>query len=86
MRNLFIDGDDITIKQINESYSNRDDLHDAIADATDGTEPRFFIERIGYVTLIIEDGTGSTLCDINDDECYLSDLLDSIENEGFEYE
>ena len=82
---MFDQNDTIDISYLNAIFENRDALHDALADATDGTEPRFYFEDIGNVTLLLEDKTGSTLCDINDEVFYLGDLLDKLENEGVNY-
>ena len=82
---MFDQNDDIDISYLNESFDTRDALHDALADATDGTDPRFYFEGIGYVTLLLEDKTGSTLCDTDDGIIYLGELLDILENEGVYY-
>lgn len=82
---MFDPNDPIDISYLNETFENRDALHDALADATDGTEPRFYFEGVGFVTLLLEDKTGSTLCDTDDEVFYLGDLLDKLEDEGVYY-
>ena len=82
---MFDQNDNIDISYLNATFSNRDALHDALADATDGTEPRFYFEGVGYVTLKLEDKTGSTVCDTDDGVIYLGDLLDKLESEGVTY-
>jgi len=82
---MFDPNDDIDIAYLNNTFNTRDKLHDALADATDGTDPRFYFEGVGYVTLMLEDKTASTLCDTDDGIIYLGDLLDKLENEGVNY-
>lgn len=76
---FFTDGKRIELSEIKKEFNLEGELlHDSIADATDGSEPCFHIESIGWITLIIEDDTGSTLCEIDEEEYYLYDLLEMI--------
>jgi len=79
---LFIDGYRMPMSEIKKEFGkNRDLLHDAIADATDGTEPTFLINELGWITLKLESGTGSTLCEIEgeNEDIYLWELLDRMD-------
>ena len=82
---MFDINDDIDINWLNATFNSRDELHDALADATDGSNPRFYFESIGYVTMIIQHKTGSTICEIDEEDYYLCELLDMLETEGVDY-
>lgn len=82
---MFDTNDDIEINWLNETFNSRDELHDALADATDGTNPTFYFEGVGYVTMIIQHKTGSTICEIDSEDYYLNELLDMLETEGVDY-
>lgn len=81
---MFDQNDEIDIHYLNTTFKNRDILHDALADTSANT-PRFYFEGVGYVTLILEQDTGSTLCETEDGIIYLGKLLDILENEGLDY-
>jgi len=71
---------DYTVKELHEELKNRDNLHDKIADATDGTNPIYSIKGSCEYCLELDEETGSTIVWFDGESYTINEFMDCLEN------